>query len=126
MGAGDNTVNMAQIFDAYYKLIENPGFANASRPAGDLSFADQYMCAPPSLILCKLAMNADNDVPTPLHPFSGTTGDREKGLGFRGECGAGTVMHLKCFVVFSCRRFLLHGRGGAGKGCLTEWPSLTR
>jgi len=40
---GDNTVNMAQIFDAYYKLIENPGFANASRPAGDLSFADQYI-----------------------------------------------------------------------------------
>lgn len=41
--AGDTTVNLAQIFDAYYKLIQNPGFSNASRPANDLSYADQYM-----------------------------------------------------------------------------------
>ncbi len=43
ISAGDTTPNMAQIFDAYYKLIESEGFRNASRPAGDLSYADQYM-----------------------------------------------------------------------------------
>lgn len=43
LNTGDTTVNLAQIFDAYYKLIQNPGFSNASRPANDLSYAEQYI-----------------------------------------------------------------------------------
>ena len=35
--------NLAQIFDAYYRLFQLPAFGNASRPAGDLSYADQYI-----------------------------------------------------------------------------------
>lgn len=40
---GDTTANLAQIFDAYYRLLKMPAFLNASRPAGDLSYAEQYL-----------------------------------------------------------------------------------